>query len=32
MKYTSEKSYNVNATMNSDVKSHLKTYLAKHVV
>ena len=32
MKYTSEKSYSVNATMKSDDKSHLKSYLAKHIV
>ena len=32
MKYTSDKSYNVNGTMNSDVKSHLKSYLAKHIL
>ena len=32
IKYTSEKLYSVNATMKSDVKSHLNSYLAKHIV
>ena len=32
MKYTSEKYYSVSATMKSDAKSHLKSYLAKHIV